>query len=166
MDFLRSGHILYSSCTKSSASDSRLMQTGVVLETSTRHSRGEAPNSGVCFLLFFFSGMMLPCPEAGRILRVSSDCLLQFWALAENELLFNWQNDHLRSKESCSSGIRIEMAAGDSFYRERRELLLRELSSEVLAGLLLVSLVPCPHPTPRSCLQGVSYSFHHNLKGW
>lgn len=24
--------------------------------------------------------MMLPCPEAGRILRVSSGCLLQFWA--------------------------------------------------------------------------------------
>lgn len=86
---------------------------------------------------------------------------------AEDELLCNWQNDHLRSKEAAEvARIHIGMAAGDGSYVEGRELLPSEPSSDVLAGLLLLSLEPCPHPTPWSCLQGVSYSFHHNLKGW
>lgn len=42
--------------------------------------------------------------------------------------------------------IHIGMAAGDGFYVEGRELLPSEPSSDVLAGLLLLSLGPVPTP--------------------
>lgn len=86
--------------------------------------------------------------------------------LAENELFFNWQKDHLRSKKSCRSGFHVGMAAGDSLYMEEGSWFTGNPALQSWLDSWSHPWSPVPHSAPWSGLQGVSDSFDHSVHGW